>query len=303
MWDFGQCDAKRCTGRRLSRRGLLPTLSLTSVHRGLLLSPEGGCPVSPADAAHVRTSGLAVVDCSWKLVEGVPFHKLRSGPPRLLPYLVAANTVNYGKPYRLTCAEALAAALVIVGLRPDAEALMAEFAWGAEFLRINAVLLGRYAAAADAPGVLAVQAAWLEQLEGEAAGRALRTRGLPPEGSEGEEEAGDRSEEAEDSEGAGSGGEEEGGEEEEEGAEAEAGEDSDSEEEGAAVHVFQARIAHCAALLDTINRRCAPRAAAAGGLPRRAARRALDAFEAQVLALGVACGLQENGLGSFRAEA
>lgn len=31
MWDFGQCDAKRCTGRKLSRLGMIATLQVRVV--------------------------------------------------------------------------------------------------------------------------------------------------------------------------------------------------------------------------------------------------------------------------------
>ena len=185
MWDFNQCDAKRCTGRKLSRLGMIETLHISGGgggFRGLVLSPEGRGPVSPADAALVGVGGLSVIDCSWALVEELPFHKLK-GTPRLLPYLVAANPVNYGKPAKLSGAEALAGALWIVGRADDARRVMAQFGgWGAEFLRMNAPFLEAYAAARDADGVLDAQTRVLADLERETAARAALGRGLPGDG-------------------------------------------------------------------------------------------------------------------------
>jgi rRNA small subunit aminocarboxypropyltransferase len=54
-----------------------------------------------------------------------------------VPYLVATNPVNYGKPWRLNCVEALAAAFYIVGLDEPAEILLEKFGWGHTFWKVN----------------------------------------------------------------------------------------------------------------------------------------------------------------------
>jgi pre-rRNA-processing protein TSR3 len=90
---------------------------------------------------------------------------MRSGHHRLLPFLVAANTVNYGRPSKLSCAEAAAAALYICGRPEAAIALMNEFSWGEEFLRLNQELLDLYASCVDAEEVVQKQNEWLAQNE------------------------------------------------------------------------------------------------------------------------------------------
>ena len=93
-----------------------------------------------------------MIDCSWAKVDTIPFRKLK-GQARLLPYLVAANTVNYGKPLKLNCAEAVGAALYICGYQAEARDVLSSFSYGEEFLRINATALDAYSRCEDSEGV------------------------------------------------------------------------------------------------------------------------------------------------------
>ncbi|KAG8745365.1 ribosome biogenesis protein tsr3 [Ceratobasidium sp. 414] len=171
MWDFNHCDPKRCSGKKLSRLGLITDLRVGQRFRGIVVTPKGTQPVSPADRDVVAQAGVAVVECSWARLDDVPFAKLRSPHERLLPYLVATNPVNYGKPWRLNCVEALAAAFYIVGMDECAEVLLGKFSWGHSFWKVNGGLLKRYQACADAAEVEVVQKAIIAELENDYAKR------------------------------------------------------------------------------------------------------------------------------------
>lgn len=91
---------------------------------------------------------------------------------RLVPYLVAANPVNYGKPWRLNCVEALAACFGIVGHLEWAEEVLSHFSWGHAFLEINQDLFEIYSQCTDSDSVQEAQKEWLEELEKEVEERA-----------------------------------------------------------------------------------------------------------------------------------
>ncbi|KAG5496258.1 hypothetical protein JKF63_02559 [Porcisia hertigi] len=162
MWDFEQCDPNACSGKKLYRLNALRLLRLSEPFHGVVLTPSATMVVSPADRDIVLQNGAAVVDCSWKELDSVPWRQMRMSAPRLLPLLLAANPVNYGRPSKLNCAEALAATLAIVGLMDDAQSVMAYFSWGASFFDVNRELLAGYQQCVNSADVYAFQEKYLE---------------------------------------------------------------------------------------------------------------------------------------------
>ncbi|XP_062548167.1 18S rRNA aminocarboxypropyltransferase [Armigeres subalbatus] len=185
MWDLNHCDPKKCSGRKLARHGLIESLRLGQKFPGLVLTPVGVNCVSPLDKEIIQSSGIAVVDCSWARLDETPFHKMKSPHPRLLPFLVAANPINYGKPCKLSCVEAIAASMYITGFKDEALWYLNKFSWGHSFVELNQELLDLYAACSSSKEILEVQNKYLEKAEAEQRNRKYELD-LPP--SESDEE-------------------------------------------------------------------------------------------------------------------
>ncbi|KAA3679735.1 methyltransferase-like protein 6 [Paragonimus westermani] len=164
MWDFEQCDRRRCSGRKLVRFGLTKLLRLNEGFGGVVLSPTASVVLSPANDRELMVNGgLAVVDCSWAQLENTAFRKLKYKHGRLLPYLIAANPVKYGQPFQLSCVEALAAGLYIIGEPDQAIELLDKFSWGHSFLALNEQLLDAYSKCSSSSDVLSVQGEFMDE--------------------------------------------------------------------------------------------------------------------------------------------
>ncbi len=127
IYHANQCDPKKCSGKKLARFELVRlTRHINQLRPFLVLSPFSEKALSPADKG---TRGLAALDCSWAHAEEVFSHfRLQE---RALPFLVAANPVNFGKPFKLSTVEALAAGLVILGEKNQAELILIQIQLGA----------------------------------------------------------------------------------------------------------------------------------------------------------------------------
>ncbi|MFB6153003.1 MAG: DUF367 family protein [Halodesulfurarchaeum sp.] len=161
----GDDDPEKCTARKLARFDLA-TLheSNADTPYGLVLDPYAERALSPADRD--TTDRLVAMDRSWETAQSGQFDL--AGEHRALPFLLAGNSVNFGRPFRLTTVEAFAGALCILGEREQAERILSKFRWGQTFLDLNEEPLRRYAACEDSTEVVAVQDEYLER---EAEGR------------------------------------------------------------------------------------------------------------------------------------
>jgi pre-rRNA-processing protein TSR3 len=132
-----------CTGVRLAKHGLLKDIKINSKFQGILLTPTGKKIVSKEDYDIIRNKGVCVIDCSWAKFNQLHIN-LNKIETRLLPYMVAVNPVNYGKAFKLSCVEAIAASLYLAGFYPETEFLLNHFKWGKSFLTVNEELFEMY---------------------------------------------------------------------------------------------------------------------------------------------------------------
>lgn len=182
VYHTGQDDARKNTALRLQKAGkahLFDDVKRAPKH-AVLLNPFAKKALSREDLDDMRRHGLLALDCSWKQAEEAFPVLLGSTRSRALPFLVAANPVNYGRPFVLSTAEAIGAALAIVGEMRQARDVLSAVPFGDLFLQLNKNPLEDYAKCATSAEVVAAQALYLDDESeagsaeggGEAGGRA-----------------------------------------------------------------------------------------------------------------------------------
>ena len=151
VYHANEDDPKKCTAKKLHRFGyaaLEKNIRRLPYH-AVLLNPFAEKSLSREDLQNAKDHGLVALDCSWKTAEQ-SFEFLETTTiSRALPFLLAANPVNYGKPFQLSTLEAFAAALYILGEVEHAKEIVGINTWGHSFLELNREPLEDYRQSRD----------------------------------------------------------------------------------------------------------------------------------------------------------
>lgn len=158
VYMMGQDDPRKCTASLLTRKRLaIPIRRLSEIRDdAIVLNPVSPRFLLRSDMINGIRSGIVAIDCSWEKAERV-FMKQFRGANRKLPSLLAANPVNYARIGTLSTAEALSAALYIMGFRSRARELLSPFSWSRTFFDLNGQLLGRYARACSEESIARIE--------------------------------------------------------------------------------------------------------------------------------------------------
>ncbi len=160
--DYRECDPEKCTARKLLDEGLAEKIMKDSELGvgGIYLTPLAEKAISPEDKEEAEKGGLRAIDCTWTEADDkIP--QFENG--RALPYLVAVNPINYGRPFQLTTVEALAGALYILGEKEQAEDILSKFSWGEHFFEMNKDPLEEYREAENSTEIVEIQQEYLDR--------------------------------------------------------------------------------------------------------------------------------------------
>jgi len=153
---FSEDSPSASTGVKLYRLGVAERIGERRLYnlKGIILDPYAETLISKKDLSEAKT--LVVIDRSWNVLEKEKRMRLKAGKMlrRRLPLLIASNPINYTKAFKLSSAEALAAALAILGCQDRAKEVMSKFKWGDNFFSLNAKLFELYNKANDAQELL-----------------------------------------------------------------------------------------------------------------------------------------------------
>ena len=166
IFHASECDKKKCTSFKLEKLNKAHLFyNLNKIPRGaVVLNPFADKSVSIEDKKLVEYKGIVGLDCSWNKVSNSSKFFSLSKYHRSLPFLIATNPVNYGKPCILSTVEAISATLYITNFKKEAKDILEGFKWGHTFLELNNELLESYSHASTSEEVVKIQNDFLENI-------------------------------------------------------------------------------------------------------------------------------------------
>jgi pre-rRNA-processing protein TSR3 len=170
VFNAEHCNPKRCSARRMARFGMVEAVDRLGQlpKKAILLDPFAKKALSREDEEQATNRGVCILDCSWEQAEGTfkKAKKIGRLTSRSLPYLLAANPINYGRPWRLSSLEAAAASLTILGDKAHGRRVADLTNWGRTFMQLNAEPLEEYSAAETSREVVRIQQDYLDSGRG-----------------------------------------------------------------------------------------------------------------------------------------
>lgn len=165
VYKTNQDDKKKCSARKLAKFGFaVLEKKIDKLPYGcVLLDPFAKKAFSKEDLNNAKTHGLLAIDCSWKNAEEIflVVKKRKKTVSRALPFLLATNPLNFGKPFKLTTLEAFAGALYILGYSKQCEKILGIYNWGKNFLKVNKEPLELYGKAVNSKEIIKFQELFL----------------------------------------------------------------------------------------------------------------------------------------------
>ena len=163
VYHTNEDDPKKCSAKKLHKFDFVKLeKNIRKVPKHvILLNPFAEKSLSKEDLKNAKENGILAIDCSWKNAENSFEYLDRENISRALPFLVAANPVNYGKPFKLTTLEAFASALYILGEKKHAKDILNIYKWSPHFLELNKQPLEEYRRAKNSKEVIQIMSEYI----------------------------------------------------------------------------------------------------------------------------------------------
>lgn len=158
VYHMKEDDPKKCSAKKLHKFGFVQLeTNIRKIPKGaILLNPFVKKSFSKEDLDTATKHGIIAVDCSWENAEHSFDFLDQLCESRALPFVIAVNPVNYGKPFKLSTLEAFATALYILDETDRAKEMLNLYKWGPQFLKMNKEPLEDYRKAKNSKEVVKI---------------------------------------------------------------------------------------------------------------------------------------------------